>query len=98
MTRSFELTMMLPAAIPGTLLMLAMPLVLFYRESPFEAIVHSMQAVVRAPVAFLVYAIIGTAALASALTWGHFLPVLLLQPWALTSMYCAYRDLIAESR
>lgn len=97
-TRGFELTMMLPGAIPGTFLMLAMPLVLFSREAPLAAAMHSMHSVVCTPIAFIVYAIISTAALASALTWGHFLPVLLLQPWSLTSMYCAYRDLIAESR
>jgi hypothetical protein len=90
-SNAFMLSLILPGLLPATLLVLAVPFVVFDGLRPTAAIVRSVRAVLGAPLAFGSWMIL-TAALFAVGLLCKGLPLLLLGPWMLAMNYCAYRD------
>jgi hypothetical protein len=91
LSKAFLLSLILPGLLPGTLLMLAVPFVLFDGLRPAAAVVRSVRTVLGAPLAFGSSMILTVALFIGGLLCKG-LPLLLLGPWLLAMNYCAYRD------
>jgi hypothetical protein len=88
----FLLVLILPGLVPATLLVLAMPLVVFERLPAIRAVGLSVRLVLGAPGAFGLFLLVSLALTALALLLKG-LPLLLLAPWLLAANYAIYRDL-----
>jgi hypothetical protein len=94
-SNGFVLSLILPGLVPMTLLMLAVPFVVFDGLRPAAAVVRSVRAVLGAPLAFGSWMILIAALFAAGLLCKG-LPLLFLGPWTLAMNYCAYRDVRAD--
>ena len=95
-SRAFILTLILPGVVPGVLLMLIAPLVVFEGRRAPKAALESVRVMLSSPAAFLVTCAISALLLGAALVLLYGALMILIFPWMTMMGYGAYRNVFVE--